>query len=178
MKSKNIAHRDLKAENVLCATVNHRTVFKVCDFGLARELEHSMIASSVGALVIRAPEILFKAPQGTYSDLWALGMLMVYCVKGAYIVLDPMQIASEAALQNLVDHLELPASLSESVASPARRGPAWPVCSWRTRRRVRRPTQHRAHPAENRSARAPKLRRARSADRCVPAERCRSRRER
>ena len=82
--SRNIVHRDLKAENVLFETksVNKNDV-KIIDFGLARKKGSHNMHSIVGTPCYVAPEVL----DGTYDkkcDMWALGVLTYVMLYGKY----------------------------------------------------------------------------------------------
>ncbi|XP_072042856.1 uncharacterized protein [Amphiura filiformis] len=80
LHSLNFLHRDIKANNcLLCA--DH--VLKLCDFGLARAIQHSQSSSSIrGTYRYMSPEIHKgnERGRGVYSrpaDIYAYGMLML-----------------------------------------------------------------------------------------------------
>ncbi|XP_061414828.1 platelet-derived growth factor receptor alpha-like [Lethenteron reissneri] len=77
LASKNCVHRDLAARNVLLA--NHRVV-KICDFGLARDLEKDTNYISRGNTFLpvkwMAPESIFDNVYTTLSDVWSYGVLL------------------------------------------------------------------------------------------------------
>lgn len=74
-----IAHRDLKCENVL-VTVNNNV--KLCDFGFARyvvdaQSRRQLSETFCGSLAFAAPEILKGVPYAPKcSDMWAFGVLV------------------------------------------------------------------------------------------------------
>jgi calcium-dependent protein kinase len=80
-----IAHRDVKAENVLFkyADKNNMTV-KLCDFGFATQFrDNNLISGVVGSPYYIAPEIF----QGTYDyrcDLWSVGVLLYFMLSHTY----------------------------------------------------------------------------------------------
>ena len=82
--SRNIVHRDLKAENILFETKSdNKNDVKIIDFGLARKKEKHNMHSIVGTPCYVAPEVL----EGTYDykcDIWALGILTYVMLFGKY----------------------------------------------------------------------------------------------
>ncbi|XP_072044135.1 uncharacterized protein [Amphiura filiformis] len=75
-----VLHRDIKPQNCL---LFHNNLLKLCDFGVAREIDHSQTTSSQkGTYRYMAPEIHKGNERGrvTYSkpaDIYAYGMLML-----------------------------------------------------------------------------------------------------
>lgn len=76
-----IAHRDVKAENVLLskAGVPHeQNVFKLCDFGFAAHDDghgHGLVGG-IGSPFTVAPEVVTGKTYGCPSDIWSAGVLM------------------------------------------------------------------------------------------------------
>ena len=73
----NFLHRDIKPQN--CLLFKNYTL-KLCDFGLAREIDHSFTLSSMkGTYQYMAGEIIRtkKAKFSIYSDIYAYGMLLL-----------------------------------------------------------------------------------------------------
>ena len=82
LHNKKILHRDLKASN--CLLFNKPTgTLKLCDFGLAKEIDHSQTTSTIkGTYRYWAPEIIRVNDSNhgifsTYTDIWAYGMLVL-----------------------------------------------------------------------------------------------------
>ena len=95
MHSKNIAHRDLKPDNILISNEFH---LKLTDFGEAKKFEEKTFdlptshdsneeqtfeaenpmprGSFVGTPLYVAPEMLSENSSGTFTDLWALGCII------------------------------------------------------------------------------------------------------
>ncbi|XP_048214606.1 sperm motility kinase 4A-like [Perognathus longimembris pacificus] len=76
-----IAHRDLKAENIL---LDSRGTAKLCDFGLSiRFLPRQLLDMECGTMAYWPPE-MFKQQryQGPKMDVWSLGVLLYYMVMG------------------------------------------------------------------------------------------------
>ena len=69
-----ILHRDLKPENIL---VTKDGTFKVCDFGVAKNLEKTRASGSVkGTFTYMAPEVYHGRKPDNRSDLYSLGMIL------------------------------------------------------------------------------------------------------
>jgi len=72
---RGVAHRDLKAENILIADKAELKV-KIADFGLANVLGTTAnLVTACGTPDYVAPEILQGLPYGPEVDLWSLGIL-------------------------------------------------------------------------------------------------------
>jgi serine/threonine protein kinase len=64
LHTKNIVHRDIKAENVLLSTLDNFAVCKICDFGLSKltmEVGQTTMTSGIGTVVYMAPELIEHA---------------------------------------------------------------------------------------------------------------------
>ncbi|VDM42920.1 unnamed protein product [Toxocara canis] len=75
MHSKQILHRDLKTQNILLN--KKRTIVKLSDFGISKELSTRSLASTVvGTPNYLSPEICEGRAYNQKSDLWALGCVL------------------------------------------------------------------------------------------------------
>jgi serine/threonine protein kinase len=82
MHSKGCAHRDIKAENVLCVDKTGTEV-KLADFGLANALgEATKFQSCVGTTDYMAPEMLESLKYSFGVDVWSLGVLTYIMLSG------------------------------------------------------------------------------------------------
>jgi len=80
--SKNIIHRDVKAENIM---VNQRDQIKVMDFGLAKlkgSLKLTKTSSTVGTLSYMAPEQVQGAEADVRSDIFSFGVVLYELLAG------------------------------------------------------------------------------------------------
>lgn len=86
--TRNIVHRDLKAENLLVASDN---TLRLCDFGLSRFTKDGssftdnniLFMSLAGSIDYQAPEILMERGYGgSKCDMWACGCILFFMLCG------------------------------------------------------------------------------------------------
>jgi len=72
MHSKNVLHRDIKAQNMFLAS---NMVVKLGDFGISKTLSTntSLAQTMIGTPYFMSPELINEEPYGQKSDIWALG---------------------------------------------------------------------------------------------------------
>ncbi|RNF13151.1 putative protein kinase [Trypanosoma conorhini] len=84
----NIAHRDLKAENLLLGENNE---LRVCDWGLARYTKEGqssneppvLFHSLAGSIDYQAPEVFSRQGyEGTACDMWSCGVILFFMLCG------------------------------------------------------------------------------------------------
>lgn len=75
LHSKQILHLDLKPENVMITTVGHQA--KIIDLGFAYSDCYQFLTSG-RTYKYAAPEQLSKGEIGTWTDIYALGLLLLY----------------------------------------------------------------------------------------------------
>lgn len=76
-----IIHRDIKPLNVL---MTHRGEFKLCDFGVLRELTNSLAQADtfVGTLMYMSPERIQGLKYGVKLDVWLMGLMLIELALG------------------------------------------------------------------------------------------------
>ena len=59
---------------------------KLTDFGIAREMDHSlqMAKTFVGTFKYMSPERMQSEPYNFKSDIWSLGIVLIECATGYY----------------------------------------------------------------------------------------------
>ncbi|XP_051574626.1 protein kinase D4 isoform X2 [Myxocyprinus asiaticus] len=82
---RNIAHCDLKPENVLLASPDPFPQVKLCDFGFARIIgEKSFRRSVVGTPAYLAPEVISSHGYNRSLDMWAVGVILYVSLSGTF----------------------------------------------------------------------------------------------
>ncbi|MES1907619.1 MAG: hypothetical protein MHM6MM_000702 [Cercozoa sp. M6MM] len=112
LHGKNIAHRDIKAQNILISSDNN---VKIADFGIACLLqEGDYTRRVVGSPYWMAPEVIdWEQDYDKSCDIWSVGCLAFELLTGAppYFALDPMA----ASYQIVADEYPpLPDGISEA----------------------------------------------------------------
>ncbi|CAD5209184.1 unnamed protein product [Bursaphelenchus okinawaensis] len=83
LHSMNIAHRDIKLENILCSSTGSQCLYKLADFGFAKRPERNHLMESPCCTPIYvAPEILSHEHYDKSCDMWSLGVVMYILLCG------------------------------------------------------------------------------------------------
>ncbi|XP_076132317.1 MAP kinase-activated protein kinase 2-like [Alosa pseudoharengus] len=79
----NIAHRDVKPENLLYTSKRSDAVLKLTDFGFAKEtVSHNSLATPCYTPYYVAPEVLGPEKYDKSCDMWSLGVIMYILLCG------------------------------------------------------------------------------------------------
>ncbi|XP_041637580.1 striated muscle preferentially expressed protein kinase isoform X2 [Cheilinus undulatus] len=82
LHQKNIAHLDIKPENILMAAPASDQI-RICDFGNAMKLQKSEeFYCKYGTPEYVAPEIVNQTPVSTATDIWPVGVITYLCLTG------------------------------------------------------------------------------------------------
>ena len=84
MHSRNIAHRDLKLENILFTSKNIENLsVKLIDFGFASKYsKQEGMTLVLGSPLYMAPELVNKITYDEKVDIWALGCITYLLLSG------------------------------------------------------------------------------------------------
>ncbi|XP_054288240.1 death-associated protein kinase related-like [Macrosteles quadrilineatus] len=83
LHSRNIAHLDLKPQNILLSTEHPDSDIKLCDFGISRIVQNGVdVKEILGTPDYVAPEILKFDPISLQSDVWSVGVLAYVLLTG------------------------------------------------------------------------------------------------
>ncbi|KAK8876416.1 hypothetical protein M9Y10_006622 [Tritrichomonas musculus] len=109
--SKNIAHRDIKPDNIFVDQYDH---IKLADFGFSKYFDSGKTSrEKCGTLMFSAPEILLSQNICPFkADIWALGITFFFMATGRY----PFPNNSTEELKTAILYREL--NFSDSVLDP------------------------------------------------------------
>lgn len=86
LHQENVAHLDIKIENIFAAHQNDDLVFKIGDFGQSNY--DNKVHPKSGTLWYQSPEIVNLKPgefyNGKQSDMWSLGVVIYACLSGTF----------------------------------------------------------------------------------------------
>lgn len=114
----NVAHRDIKAENVLLDINNN---IRIIDFGLSNMPtgEDNILHTQCGSPAYASPEMIMGQQYTFSSDIWSCGILLYAMVLGCLPYFDENM--SKLAQKILFKDIELPFSLSPNLKDLIRR---------------------------------------------------------
>jgi len=102
-----IVHRDLKPENIFIEQVQHRSVVKLLDFGIAKFTQKEVrttTGKAYGTAPYMSPEQAKCEDVGPASDIYSLGIIAYECLTGR------LPFLADSAVATLLKHLrETPA---------------------------------------------------------------------
>uniref|UniRef100_A0A1A8IKF0 non-specific serine/threonine protein kinase n=1 Tax=Nothobranchius kuhntae TaxID=321403 RepID=A0A1A8IKF0_NOTKU len=83
LHNMNIAHRDVKPENLLYTTKDRNATLKLTDFGFAKEtITHNSLQTPCYTPYYVAPEVLGPEKYDKSCDMWSLGVIMYILLCG------------------------------------------------------------------------------------------------
>lgn len=82
LASKQVAHLDIKPENVVCATPAKDCIVKLVDFGFARKLGSEEVKVMQGTPEFVSPEVINYEAISLRTDMWSVGVLTYVLLSG------------------------------------------------------------------------------------------------
>ncbi|XP_007499979.2 MAP kinase-activated protein kinase 3 isoform X2 [Monodelphis domestica] len=82
LHAMNIAHRDVKPENLLYTSKGKDSVLKLTDFGFAKETTQNALQTPCYTPYYVAPEVLGPEKYDKSCDMWSLGVIMYILLCG------------------------------------------------------------------------------------------------
>mmetsp|Transcript_3994 Transcript_3994/g.11969 ORF Transcript_3994/g.11969 Transcript_3994/m.11969 type:complete len:760 (-) Transcript_3994:940-3219(-) len=97
----NIVHRDVKPENFVFSTDDDDATLTLTDFGISfySEDPNALCKTFVGTPLYIAPEILYRENYGPEADLWSVGVIAHYLLRGDY----PFRYNDDDNIRTLLD---------------------------------------------------------------------------
>ncbi|XP_060528371.1 death-associated protein kinase related-like isoform X2 [Cylas formicarius] len=83
LHDRNIAHLDLKPQNLLLSVTDRCDDIKLCDFGISKVLQPGVTVREIlGTVDYVAPEVLSYEPISLSTDIWSIGVLAYVLLSG------------------------------------------------------------------------------------------------
>lgn len=82
--SHKLSHRDIKLQNIMFKNCSENSTVKLIDFGSAKKIKKNEIQPLMGTIQFLAPEILEKKESNLKSDIYSVGVLLYYLIKGCF----------------------------------------------------------------------------------------------
>ena len=95
-ESRNVVHRDIKPQNLF---VNEYGEYKLGDFGIARQMDHTTNATRTGTYKYMAPEVYNNKPYGHNVDIYSLGLVLYWILNDKRLPFLPLPPAVPTAQQ-------------------------------------------------------------------------------
>ncbi|XP_065660833.1 mitogen-activated protein kinase kinase kinase 9 [Hydra vulgaris] len=114
-----VIHRDLKSSNILINQIEDslsKSILKITDFGLAREMNHTTKMSTAGTYPWMAPEVIRSSMFSKASDVWSYGVVLWELLTGQipYHGIENLAVAYGVAMNKLT--LPIPATCPHGFA--------------------------------------------------------------
>merc|ERR1712151_1227285 len=82
MHTKQIAHRDMRTENILLVKKTKEPQLKVIDFGCAKSFADTTLKTKHGEPYYVAPEVLGGRGYNEKCDIWSCGVILFMMICG------------------------------------------------------------------------------------------------
>ncbi|UJR30330.1 hypothetical protein I4U23_017867 [Adineta vaga] len=117
LKTHRILHRDVKPQNML---VNKQSVFKLCDFGISRQMRISQsiaVGGVQGTDAYLPPELIGDTSQtyGIRADMWALGLSLFEIIAGTNPVVRKTSFETMTAIRSWVPIIPASPKISDDM---------------------------------------------------------------
>ena len=87
-EKEGIVHRDIKPENIM---VSNNGDYKLGDFGIARFMDHSTMATKIGTINYMAPEVYLGRKYGHAADIYSLGLVLYWLLNNRRMPFFPQE---------------------------------------------------------------------------------------
>ncbi|KAM0676256.1 hypothetical protein GVAV_000219 [Gurleya vavrai] len=122
LHDRNIAHLDVKLENIMAKKTKEGVVYKLIDFGYSQKIENKVLLLenlNYGTFPYKPPEIVLKSTHTLKSDIWALGTSVYYLIISNFLFFDKY---GEFQLKEYIkflknDELKVPEDADEEIVN-------------------------------------------------------------
>lgn len=86
LHENNVAHLDLKPDNLLLESMEDNALIKIADFGLSQKVtsDNNCLCGEVGTKGYQAPEVITKnSKYGTKADMFSIGVIAYTLLRGS-----------------------------------------------------------------------------------------------
>lgn len=118
LHNNNIAHLDIKMENIMGKIVGGKVMYKIIDFGYSKVIKDSVFyeGKGYGTFPYKPPEVFFKNLHTKKADMWCLGVMAYFLVKGEYVYFVKDQNASISDYIDFIREIENSVKKMEDIA--------------------------------------------------------------
>ena len=107
LHDKDILHRDIKTDNILCKFRGRGIRIVIADFGFSIQTKGPVSAEYPGTPLYAAPELVKTVPYTQAIDLWAIGII-TFCILTAHF---PFSVEEISRFRTWVHPVRLPEQL-------------------------------------------------------------------
>lgn len=128
LHAANILHRDLKPQNLLLTVADlDKTVVKIADFGLAREIAPQGMAETMcGSPLYMAIEVLEGQKYNAKADLWAVGCILYEMFTGRtpFTAMSVPELINNIKCKHVDYNMKIPPDAANLISKLLQRNPA------------------------------------------------------